>query len=857
MKTKTKINKAKNKFIFCPHDNTCSTNKIYKTNNTSSNIMSSKDLFNNDIKTEYRSSFIYKTINNDFSLKNNISSRNNFKLRDKKKKLSSNGLKIEKLPTRLIKEIKLNLQNDSINNNIINKKIKNNSNQKFDFIKKKFLNKIKESNIFILSNSKEEKISKLSQNINNSKYHDYNTSRCFHNEKLNSNSKNNNSCKNNEIKNICQIEIFRNDRKSCNNINFRFNIKTDLDSFKPIESKNYRKIKFNTLDTKLMISPRRESDQINKWNRLKKSENKKPRKNKELSDININDNDLKMITKKRTFVEKDIPFKFNCFCTSKNTIDVITHNKREYYPYFIESCRKTMTKYITNKRRILIKNNKSVKSGNYSDSNMVKKSSKSNAVLDAPKKEKNIIESKKSQKLDKILLSKNNNTNKNNFIKNNKKMKISKKESKKIERENLEEQKISNSNKIKKVNILKMKPSSIRKKSESDNKIKYIHEKQNNDNDNLNDEELNYVFDIESEHKNAINIIKTNNFEVNKQKENNMKYTLLKEFEDEEDIKNVNKSQIENIIIGKIEGYRDIIESDELNKKLQLRSKSSFDIHKQTHKKIESQPQKLIKKTKNKEKYKNLNNLSNKKSPFLNMHILDDNSSEIEDLDFDSNEQLLNIEKEYEFEDMTTYENETKTNNDTNLLPFRVSKISFCKFYDKNDGQYKTNENIDTDMISLVQISKELNKLNDKYKIKKRTTLNINSDFTKNKIIKNKIINFKKTNNKKDCNIVKKPIKKNSFKKHINNNITNSLNYQNSIKNNKNPFLRTNNIISINNINYKCDFMKNKIINYNKNSENVKRKKVKQKKLYISNKNKNDNLKIVSNYGNKDNCLVF
>lgn len=87
MKIKTKGNNAKNKFIFYPHDSTWSINKIYKTNNTSSNIMSSKDFFNNDIKTEYRSSFIYKTINNDFSLKNNISSRNNFKLKAKKKKI--------------------------------------------------------------------------------------------------------------------------------------------------------------------------------------------------------------------------------------------------------------------------------------------------------------------------------------------------------------------------------------------------------------------------------------------------------------------------------------------------------------------------------------------------------------------------------------------------------------------------------------------------------------------------------------------------------------------------------------------------------------------------------------------------
>jgi hypothetical protein len=150
-----------------------------------------------------------------------------------------------------------------------------------------------------MSNSKEEKISKLSQNINNSKYHDYNTSRCFHNEKYNSYSKINNSCKNNEIKNVCQIEIFRNDRKICNNINFRFNIKRELDDFKPIENKNYRKIKFNTLDSKLMISPKKESDHNNKWNKLKKIDNKKQRKNKEFPEININDNDLKMLTKKK------------------------------------------------------------------------------------------------------------------------------------------------------------------------------------------------------------------------------------------------------------------------------------------------------------------------------------------------------------------------------------------------------------------------------------------------------------------------------------------------------------------------------------------------------------------------------
>lgn len=94
---------------------------------------------------------------------------------------------------------------------------------------------------------------------------------------------------------------------------------------------------------------------------------------------------------------------------------------------------------------------------------MIKKSFKSDEILDVPKKDKNIIDSKKSQKLNKILLPKNNNTNKNNINKNNKKLTFSKKESKQIEGVNNEEGKISNSNMIKKVKIIKMKPT-IKKK---------------------------------------------------------------------------------------------------------------------------------------------------------------------------------------------------------------------------------------------------------------------------------------------------------------------------------------------------------------------------------------------------------
>ena len=65
-----------------------------------------------------------------------------------------------------------------------------------------------------------------------------------------------------------------------------------------------------------------------------------------------------------------------------------------------------------------------------------------------------------------------------------------------------------------------------------------------------------------------INEIKINNFDVNKPKDQNMKYTLYKEFKEENENENESskpESHVSKIIIGEIESYKDIIEKDRIN----------------------------------------------------------------------------------------------------------------------------------------------------------------------------------------------------------------------------------------------------------------------------------------------------
>ena len=75
-----------------------------------------------------------------------------------------------------------------------------------------------------------------------------------------------------------------------------------------------------------------------------------------------------------------------------------------------------------------------------------------------------------------------------------------------------------------------------------------------------------YEFDIGNEQINKINGVRTNNFDINKPKEENLKFTFMKG-EKESDI---SCSHASKIVIGNIDGYKDIIETDIKNNENKL-----------------------------------------------------------------------------------------------------------------------------------------------------------------------------------------------------------------------------------------------------------------------------------------------
>jgi hypothetical protein len=79
-----------------------------------------------------------------------------------------------------------------------------------------------------------------------------------------------------------------------------------------------------------------------------------------------------------------------------------------------------------------------------------------------------------------------------------------------------------------------------------------------------NDGFFTYEFDIsnDNENINKINGVKTNNFDVKKPKEDNLKFTFFKDEKDSE----ISVSHASKIVIGNIDGYKDIIETDIKNK---------------------------------------------------------------------------------------------------------------------------------------------------------------------------------------------------------------------------------------------------------------------------------------------------
>ena len=112
-----------------------------------------------------------------------------------------------------------------------------------------------------------------------------------------------------------------------------------------------------------------------------------------------------------------------------------------------------------------------------------------------------------------------------------------------------------NSSKKKKENKNMTPDINIRKKNNKHNKINSCKNT---------DREISYKlfeFGLENEKNEKINGVKINNFDVNKPKEENLKFTFTKEEKDSE----LSVSCASKVIIGKIDGYKDIIEIDKKN----------------------------------------------------------------------------------------------------------------------------------------------------------------------------------------------------------------------------------------------------------------------------------------------------
>lgn len=414
------------------------------------------------------------------------------------------------------------------------------------------------------------------------------------------------------------------------NINTKISVKKGEEIFKKNEKKSFyipnrvTNHKINLIKTKIKkIIKCRKEEIINRH------------------DINkLDDEDLTKNFQKRTFIETNRTNNKSLF---SNYINKIIPNKRSYYFHsFINPNAITINNNYFNKRKVFINNRKKYKNNNFltipSFKNTIKKNSttmvtkrKINSEIlinNQSKKGKDVIESYNNKKR----INQNNNISNTNFG-------ISKiiprKKNSKIK---LLYTKTNNLND--KFTILKVERKKEKKKEEKK-------EKKEEMKDNIN------IFDTESEYINSINKLKIEKYQINKPHEYKMKFNLLNEYNDEKNNPNNDENKAEKVIIGKIEGYKDIIESDKIYLKNHINNQNK---------------NKLIKPAEKIEKEKN--NLRN----FEGFSIFEENSSEFYDLNLlnnnfcKTNQNLENIENEYEFEDLSTYEYENKINKNKMIL---------------------------------------------------------------------------------------------------------------------------------------------------------------------------------------------
>ena len=286
-----------------------------------------------------------------------------------------------------------------------------------------------------------------------------------------------------------------------------------------------------------------------------------------------------------------------------------------------------------------------------------------------------------------------------------------------------------------------------------------------------------------NDNENIINNIKINNFNIQKPKEENMKFTLLKNKGETESTQEINKSKV---IIGKIDGYEDIIESDKLNNKLNLKENivNLFDYNtidnpnykiKKRNLKLSLNNLNLIDETEDNNDGLEIYNLNNNNNCFIN-------DSEIKSV-------LNCMDDEYEFDDMSTTvlrnQKNIKMNKKRKLLPFHVNRISYVKVYDNKVNKYIVKEKINNENVLLTDdnektLKKDFTKLK-KIKINKNgIAINEKFDINEQFFMEKDLLNFNgfnKNQRTKEITVVFNKNNKKSVKNDPNNIMENCNNF--------------------------------------------------------------------------------
>ena len=345
----------------------------------------------------------------------------------------------------------------------------------------------------------------------------------------------------------------------------------------------------------------------------------------------LEDKELTNLAQRRTFIETN---SINNKTLFNNYMDKIAFNRKNKFFYsFVKTNANPVNKNIVNKNKILIRNKKNYKNSFLTLSSYHNPTKKNSTPLIThwKKNTENLLFINKLKKRKEEIETYNNNNKRNNQQNN-----------------------INNTI----YGISKIIPKKI-----NGNK-KVSHKNTNNLHDKttvLKEEkkDYNFILDIESEHEKTINKLKIEEYNINKPNEYKMKFSFYNEYKDDEnDVNDKNKGK--EFMIGKIEGYKDIIESDKNNFKNHINkiNKIKNKLYKESEKKV-----------------KENNNLKN----IEGFSIFNDNFSEFNDLNIlnnfycKTNQNLENIENEYEFEDLSTYEYENKINKNK-LMLFKIEK---------------------------------------------------------------------------------------------------------------------------------------------------------------------------------------